>query len=123
MRTHKQGKLVELFTRKSTSGEESRKTNSLYEKAIPQALCGVRSGRTRALGVSVDHVNLGGNSDTVGMHKLQKIASLIEFMRNFLVLFGMPMSYTVGNSIRNGRIDMKSTVIKLGSRKQKGVHT
>lgn len=115
MRIHKQGKLVELFTRKSTSGEESRKTDSLYEKAIPQALCGVSSGRTIALGVGVDHVNLGGNSDTVGMHKLQKIASLIEFMRNFLVLFGMPMPYTGGNSIRNGRIDMKSTAIKLGS--------
>ena len=43
-------------------------------------------------GVGAHHVNLGGNSDTVGMHRLQKIASLIEFMRNFLVLCGMPMS-------------------------------
>ena len=43
-------------------------------------------------GVGVDRVCLGGNSDTVGMHELQKIASLIEFMRNFLVLCGMPMS-------------------------------
>lgn len=34
------------------------------------------------VGVGLDRVNLGGNSDTVGMLKLRKIASLTEFMRN-----------------------------------------
>ncbi len=45
----------------------------------------------KVVGVGLDQVNLGGNSDTVGMHKLRKIASLTEFMRNFLVLCSMPM--------------------------------
>ena len=40
------------------------------------------------IGVGVDRVNLGGNSDTVGMHKLRKIASLTEFMRNSSFLCG-----------------------------------
>jgi len=40
------------------------------------------------IGVGVDRVNLGGNSDTVGMHRLRKIASLTEFMRNSSFLCG-----------------------------------
>ena len=41
------------------------------------------------VGVGLDRVNLGGNSDTVGMLKLRKIASLTEFMRNSNFLFGI----------------------------------
>ena len=40
------------------------------------------------IGVGVDRVNLGGNSDTVGMHMLRKIASLTEYMRNSSFLCG-----------------------------------
>jgi len=38
---------------------------------------------TKVVGAGVDRVCLGGNSDTVGMHGLQKIASLIESMTKF----------------------------------------
>mgnify|MGYP007101879216 CR=1 FL=1 len=37
----------------------------------------------KVVGGGVDHISLGGNSDTVGMHILRKIASLTEYVRNF----------------------------------------
>ena len=48
------------------------------------------------IGAGLDRVCLGGNSDTVGMYELQKIASLIEFMRNSNFLFVMPMASHFG---------------------------
>jgi hypothetical protein len=47
----------------------------------------VRAG-LKVGGAGADHVCLRGNSDKDGMHRLQKIASLIEFMRNSNFLFG-----------------------------------
>ena len=60
------------------------------------------------VGVGVDRVNLGGNSDTVGMHMLRKIASLTEYMRNFSILyrhFNANVGVLSGISIRNSRIE------------------
>jgi hypothetical protein len=69
---------VRLFTSILTGGGEILSERKPFLKPLMEY---VRAG-LKVRGVGVDHVNLGGNSDTVGMHKLQKIASLIEFMRN-----------------------------------------
>jgi len=72
------------------------------------------------LGVGVDRVYLGGNSDTVGMHRLRKIASLTEFMRNSNFLFDIAKyQATLAGRDRNRRKIFVVQLVSLAAESRK----
>jgi len=80
-----------LAVEKSTSCESH--SSSLWWSIVRAEL--------KVVGVGLDQVNLGGNSDTVGMLKLRKIASLTEFMRNSNFLCECQTPRFCGKTFRN----------------------